>query len=699
MSKEKHNHSECHHNHDHKHHDNECGCHHHDHDESHSECHHKHEHKCEHHHEDECNCGCHHHAHHHEDHEQCGCCHEGCGCNHDHGKNHFLILLIRSIISITLIIISTFFEGYIQNSILVISYLVIAYDVLFSAVKNVIKGRAFDENFLMSIASITALVVPFFTSKANIDPYDGIMVIILYQIGEYIQHKAVDKSKKSISEMLELDVETVTIVRDNEYVEIGVEEIELDDVIVVKPGDLLVVDGIVIKGTSSINTSVLTGESMPKEVFENDEVLSGCINNDGLLLVRATTTIKNSTTAKVKDVVEKANKNKATLDRFFTKFAKVYTPVVIGISLFIMFVLPLILGFEKHFLTYLYKGLAIMVISCPCALVISIPLSYFMGIGKAAKNQILVKGASYLEILSEIDSILFDKTGTLTKGEFMVAKVESNKLKLMNYLLYSIEKNFTHAIAQSITNYLKNDVVELEITDLVNLPGYGVKAMYQGKNVLVGNAKLLEENNIEFSKVDSTTTVIYVGYDEEFIGYLILEDELKNDAVETLNKLINNYDIHIISGDKYESVKKISQQLNVSNYYAELLPQEKVEIVKKLKEGKNIIYVGDGINDAACLLEATVGMGMRSLGSDIAINASDIVLMDDSIESVEKAIRISKKTKRIVIQNIVFSLGVKVLVMLLAILLEVPMYLAIIADVGVAMIAVLNSLRIMYGKI
>ena len=701
MSKEKYNHSCCH-NHKHKHRDNECGCQHHDHDESHSECHHKHEHKCEchcHHHEDECNSGCHHHEHHHEDHEQCGCCHEGCGCNHNHGENHFLVLLIRSVISIILIIISTFFNGYIQNSILVISYLIISYDVLFSAVKNVVKGRAFDENFLMSIASITALVVPFFTSKANIDPYDGIMVIILYQVGEYIQHKAVDKSKKSISEMLELDVETVTVVRNDEYVEIGVEEIKLDDVIVVKPGDLLVVDGIVVKGTSSINTSALTGESMPKEIFANDEVLSGCINNDGLLLVKATTTIKNSTTAKVKDVVEKANKNKATLDRFFTKFAKVYTPVVIVISLFIMFVLPLILGFEKHFLTYLYKGLAIMVISCPCALVISIPLSYFMGIGKAAKNQILVKGASYLEILSDIDSILFDKTGTLTKGEFIVTKVESIDLKLMNDLLYSIEKNFTHAIARSITNYLKNDVVELEITDLVNLPGYGVKAMYQGKNVLVGNAKLLEENNVEFSKVDSTTTVIYVSYDGEFLGYLILEDELKNDAVETLNKLINNYDVHIISGDKHESVKNLSQRLNVSNYYAELLPQEKVEIVKKIKKGKNIIYVGDGINDAACLLEATVGMGMRSLGSDIAINASDIVLMDDSIESVEKAIRISKKTKRIVIQNIVFSLGVKVLVMLLAILLEVPMYLAIIADVGVAMIAVLNSLRIMYGEI
>ena len=687
MSKHKQNKSCCHHEHYHEeccHHEH----HHHHHEEASCGCHHKH------HHHEEMSCGCHHEHHHHHHEEGCGC-----GCSHDHGKNHFMFILVRSVISIILIVVSTFVDGYIKNLILVISYLSIAYDVLFSAFKNVIKGRAFDENFLMSIASITALVVPFFTTKANIDPYDGIMVIILYQIGEYIQHKAVDKSKKSITEMLELDVETATIVKDDEYMEVNVENIEINDIVVVRPGELFVVDGIIVKGTSTINTSALTGESMPKDVCENDEVLSGCINNDGLLLVKATTTFNNSTTAKVKEIVEKANKNKANIDRFFTKFARVYTPVVIGISLFIMFVLPLVLGFEEHFLTYLYKGLAIMVISCPCALVISIPLSYFMGIGKAAKNQILVKGASYLEVLSDIDVVLFDKTGTLTKGEFVVTKEESNNLKLMKELLYSIEKNFTHTIAISITRYLEGNTSELEITDLVNLPGYGVKALYDGKKVLVGNAKLLEENKIKFNKIESTTTVIYVSYDSEFLGYLILEDELKNDAVETLINIIRNYEVHIISGDKEESVKKTAERLNVKDYHFELLPQEKVSIVRKLKENKNIIYVGDGINDAACLLEATVGIGMRSLGSDVAINASDIVLMDDSVESVEKAIKISKKTKKIVIQNIVFSLGVKVLVMLLAIFLEVPMYLAIIADVGVAMIAVLNSLRIMYGKI
>lgn len=663
-----------HHHHHEEHH--ECGCHNHRNDEHHD-------------------CECHHHEHHHEH----SCSHEGCGCGHEHKEGHFLFLLIRVLLSIVLIIISTLFEGYFKNIILSISYLIIAYDVLYSAFKNILKGKAFDENFLMSIASLTALVVPFFTTEAHIDPYDGILVIILYQIGEFIQHKAVDKSKKSITQMLDLDVEIVTILVDEEHQEINVNDIKIDDIIVVRPGDLLVVDGIVVKGSSSLNTSALTGESMPKDVYENDLVLSGCINNDGLLHVKATSTFNNSTTAKVKEIVEKANQNKAKLERFFTRFAKVYTPIVIGISLFIMFILPLILGFDEYFLTYLYKGLAIMVISCPCALVISIPLSYFMGIGKAAKNQILVKGASYLEILCDVDAILFDKTGTLTKGEFIVTNIESKDLDLMKKLLYSVEKNFTHSIATSITKYLEDKVDEVEITDLINLPGYGVKAKYNSKDVLIGNAKLLEENKIDFNKIESSSTVIYVSYDNKYLGYLIIEDELKNDAVKTLNELVKNYEIHIISGDKQESVRQVSEALGVSNYHYELLPIDKVNILKEIKKNKKVIYVGDGINDAACLIESTVGIGMRSIGSDIAVNASDIVLMDDKLESIEKAIKISKKTKKIVIQNIVFSLTVKVLVMLLAILIEVPMYIAIIADVGVAMLAVLNALRIMYCKI
>ena len=657
-------------------------------------CHnHTHDEHNHYHHHDGC-CG-----HHHHDEECCCSHHEGCGCGHEHKENHFLILIIRAVVTIVLLVVSSFLGDFFKNILLIIAYIIISYDILWNAFKNIIKGRAFDENLLMSLASTTALIVPIFTSESHIDQYDGIMVMILYQIGEFIQHKAVDKSKKSITDMLDLDVEEVTIICEEELKVTNVKDVKLDDIILVMPGDMIVVDGIIVNGSSTLNTSSLTGESIPVSVESGDKVLSGSINNEGVLQLKATSTFDNSTTAKVKQVVEKANKNKASLDRFFTRFARVYTPVVIVISLFIMFVMPLILGYEKHFLSYLYKGLAIMVISCPCALVISIPLAYFMGIGKAAKNQILIKGASYLEILSEIDTILFDKTGTLTKGNFVISDINSIDLKLMKDILFSVESYFTHAIAVSITNALKDEAEELEIENLVNIPGYGVKASYQDRQIIIGNSRLLKENNIIFDEIDATSTVTYVAYNNKFLGYVVIEDELKNDAVKTINELLTNHKIYIISGDKNTSVKKVAEKLNINNYYYGLLPNDKLKVLEEVKGNGKVIYVGDGINDAACLVSATVGIAMKSIGSDIAIEASDIVLMNDDLEAIAKAIKISRKTKRIVIQNIVFSLSVKFIVMLAAILIGVPMYLAIIADVGVAMLAVLNSLRIMYTKI
>ena len=669
----------------------------HHHCESHE--HDKHEKECcgheHHHHTEECCC------HHHEEHHSCGCGHEhsSCGCGHSHGNNHLVFILVRAVLSIILMIASTFINGLGKNIILLVSYFIISYDILWQAFKNIIKGRAFDENFLMSIASLTALIVPMFTLEAHIDQYDGILVMILYQIGEYIQHKAVDKSQKSISEMLDLDVSEVDIIVDGKTKKVDVKHIKEDDILLVMPGDILVIDGIVVHGTSSLNTASLTGESAPIDVSEGDKVLSGSINNDGVLHVKATSRFNTSTTAKVKEIVEQANKNKASIDRFFSRFAKVYTPIVILISLIVMFILPLVFGFEEHFLPYLYKGLAVMVISCPCALVISIPLAYFMGIGKAAKNQILVKGASYLEILNEIDVILFDKTGTLTKGQFVITEIKSGNIELMKNLLYSVEKNFTHTIATSITNGLKEDSIELELTDLNNLPGLGVKAKYNGKIVIIGNEKLLLNSKISFEKINSSTTTIYVAYNGKYLGYLTMEDEIKNDAVKAINELSNKRRICVISGDKKEPVEKVCNVLKINEYYYELLPNDKLRVLEEIKGNKQVIYVGDGINDAACLVSATVGIAMKSIGSDVAINASDIVLMNDNLESVTKAIKISKKTKNIVIQNIIFSLVVKIVVMLLAIFVGVPMYVAIIADVGVALIAVLNALRIMYTKI
>ena len=661
-------------------------------------CNHHHE---EHHHHEHHDCGCGHHHHDHE-HHSCGC---GCGCSHDSdcgcGHEHidFKMLVLRIFISVVLMIVSFFIEGIAKNILLAVAYLLVSYDVLENAFKNIIKGKLFDENFLMSLASLTALIVPFFTTEANIDPYDGIFVIILYQVGEFIQHKAVDKSKQSISEMLDLDIIMVEVIVGNEEDFKLASEINLGDIIVLKPGEKMVVDGVVVKGSSTINTQSLTGESMPQAVFVGDKVLSSSINNEGVLYIEATSTFTTSTTARVKKVVEEANDNRAKLDTFFAKFAKIYTPVVILISLIVMFLLPLFFGFEEYFLEFLYKGLAIMVISCPCALVISIPLSYFMGIGKAARNQILVKGASYLEILTNIDTIVFDKTGTLTKGTFSVTTEESNDLELMHNLLYSAEKNFTHAIAISITEYLKDKTNEIELMELSNIPGYGVSAVYNNKKVFIGNEKLLEINNIKFVKVDTNYTTIYVSYGEDCLGYILIEDTLKNDAPKAINELLNKYELYVLSGDKKESVCNTCKTLNISNYEAELLPDGKYNSLVKISENKKVMYVGDGINDAACLIKSDIGLAMNSIGSDIAISASDIVLMDDNLESIITAIKIAKKTKNIVITNIVFSLVVKVLVMFIAICFNIPMSIAIIADVGVALIAIANALRIMYGKI
>ena len=386
-----------------------------------------------HHHDGNHDCCCGHDGHHHHDnccshdHDECGC---GCNHNHNHEKKYKFILLVRVILSLLLLVLAFFIDNITVETILLIaSYLIIAYDILFQAIKNIFKGKIFDENFLMSVASLTALIVYIFNKEAGIDGFDGVLVILLYQVGEFLQHLAVDKSKDSISKMLDLNVEYVTKVNDENEEKVKVQDIKLNDVLLIKAGDIIPVDGIIIEGSSSLNTSSLTGESKPIEVYINDKVLSGSINNDGVIKIKATSTSKDSTTAKVKKVIEEASKNKAKGERFITKFAKIYTPIVIFISLFVMFVIPLILGFNEYFLTYLYKGLAIMVISCPCALVISIPLSYFMGIGKGAKNGILVKGSNYLEILSSIKSILLLSCFDISNIPFVKVPVLSNARK------------------------------------------------------------------------------------------------------------------------------------------------------------------------------------------------------------------------------------------------------------------------------
>lgn len=661
---------------------------------------HTNKHKKKHHHEHDC-CS---HSH---EHDHCCCSHShehhdsGCGCNHKHhnSKKDIVILIVRGLTSLSLLIASFFLKDIYQIITLSLSYAIIAYDIVFNAFKNIFKGKLFDENFLMTLASLTALIVYFIKPEAGIDGFDGVLVILLYQIGEFFQHYAADKSNKSISSMLELNIKHVVRINENKEERIQLSEIKVGDVLLIKPGDTIPTDGVVIYGHSSLNTSSLTGESKPLDVTLNDKVLSGYINNDGIIHIKAITVYEDSTSSKVMKMINEASKKQASGERFITKFAKIYTPIVILISLFVMFIIPLILGFETHFSSYLYKGLSIMVISCPCALVISIPLSYFMGIGRSAKNAILVKGGSYLEALSNIDAIAFDKTGTLTKGSFEVKEIKGNDEKLLKELLYAFEKNVSHPIGISISNYLKDKVDEIKIDNMVNIPGYGMKGLYNNIEVLVGNYKLLKENNIDVDLIDKVGSIVYVSYNHTYLGYALIKDTIKQEAKSSIKELNKKYEICLISGDNKNSVKEVAEELNINNYYYEMLPNQKEKIIKGLSMEKNTVYVGDGINDASCLLISDVGIAMKSLGSDIAINASDIVIMDDKISSVNKAIRIAKKTMKVVKTNIVLSILLKVLVMILAIFIKVPMFVAIIADVGVCLLAIFNSLTIMYGKI
>lgn len=668
------------------HHHHNCNCHHDDHQDN----NHHHHHHCNYHHDDHQDNNLHHH---HED---------GCNCHHHHGKNkkkHQLILMIRVIFSLIILVVSFFINQELIKSIfLVVSYIIIAYDIIFYAFKNLFKGKLMDENFLMTIASLTALIVHFINKDVNIDAFDGVLVILLYQVGEFFQHLAVDKSKDSISKMMDLDIDNVIKIIDNNEEIIDINDIKVDDILLIKPGKKIPVDGIIVEGSSSLNTASITGESKPIEVYKNDKVVSGCINNDGVLKIKAISTTKNSTTAKVKKIIDEASKNKSSSEKFITKFAKIYTPIVILLSLCVIFIIPLILGFKENFITYLYKGLSIMVISCPCALVLSIPLSFFIGIGKCAKEGILVKGSNYLESLSLVDLIAFDKTGTLTKGTFNVNKIESNNKELMETLLYSCEKNFLHPISVSISNYLMNKVKEVKIENLINIPGYGIKGSYENKEILIGNYKFLKEHNIEVPSIHECGTIVYVSYDNAYLGYVLITDCIKEDADETLKKLNKKYQIYLISGDNKEVVLKVANELNIKNVYYETLPEDKLNIINKLKEKNRVAYVGDGINDVACLLASSCGIAMKSLSDDITLSASDIVIMDDKVFNIVKAIKISNKTMKIVKQNIIFSISIKILVMVLAMIINIPMFVAIIADVGVCLLAICNSLRIMYRK-
>ncbi|MEN8078432.1 heavy metal translocating P-type ATPase [Clostridioides difficile] len=573
------------------------------------------------------------------------------------------------------------------------SYLVIGGEVVLTAIKNIARGEVFDENFLMSIATIGA----FFIGEYP----EAVAVMLFYQIGEVFQGYAVNKSRKSISSLMNIRADYANVLRNNSEVKVSPEEVVLDEIIVIKPGERIPLDGIVLEGTSFIDTSALTGESVPREVNVGSEILSGAINNNGVLKVKVNKEYGQSTVARILELVENASNKKAPTEKFITKFAKVYTPIVVAISVLVAVIPPLVIK-DATFSEWIYKALSILVVSCPCALVVSIPLGFFSGIGGASKKGILVKGGNYLESLKDSEIVVFDKTGTLTKGVFNVTQINPKNISKEELLEITAigESLSNHPIAISIANAYGKEIDKNEIKDYKEISGHGIEVTIRGKNVLLGNSKLMRVNNINYEEIDSIGTIVHVAVNEEYKGNIVISDEVKDNVKEALKELksVGIKKTVMLTGDNKVVAEKVAKSIGIDEVYSELLPGDKVNkvetiLTEKTSKGK-VLFVGDGINDAPVLARADIGVAMGGIGSDAAIEAADVVLMKDKVEAIAEAIRVSRRTNKILWQNIIFSLGVKVAVMILVVLGLTDMWAAVFADVGVTLIAVLNSMRI-----
>ncbi len=618
-------------------------------------------------------------------------------CEHHHHvheeENNERIILSRIVLAILLFITAMLFthSTILKCTVLGMAYLIAGYDILIKALKNIIKGKVFDENFLMGIATIGAIGIKEYP--------EAVMVMVLYQIGEYLQDKAVEKSQNSITELMDIRPDYANIEKNGDLTKISPYEVKIGDTIIVKTGEKIPLDGIIIDGTATLDTSALTGESRPREVKIGDEAISGCINTNGLLKIRVTKKYGQSTVSKILDLVENASSKKTKTENFITKFAKIYTPVVVLAALFLAILPPLIFG--SNFSVWINRALTFLVISCPCALVISVPLGFFAGIGGASKCGILVKGSSYLELLSKPETIVFDKTGTLTQGCFKVVKIvqqeNTTKEELLELTAYA-ESYSNHPIALSIKKAYDKNIDKNRISEISEIAGNGVRAEINGCSILVGNENLLKNHNISYQKANETGTIVYTAKNSKFLGYIVISDELKEDAQKAIIELKKlKLQTVMLTGDTEESGLAVAKELNIDKAYTQLLPIDKVDkiedIIEQKTKNKSVIFVGDGINDAPVLTRADVGIAMGGLGSDAAIEAADVVIMDDKPTKVATAIKIAKQTLTIVKENITFALGIKVLFLILGAFGFVTMWGAVFADVGVTLIAVLNSLR------
>lgn len=619
-----------------------------------------------------------------------------CEHHHEYEDENKKSPLLRIGLAIAVFLCGTFLpvEGVVKFAVFFVAYLIAGGDILLKAFRNIIKGEVFDENFLMSIATLGAFSIKEFP--------EAVMVMILYQVGEYFQDKAVDKSRKSISTLMDIRPDYANVEQNGELVKKSPDTVNIGDVIVVKTGEKIPLDGIVVDGSAVVDTSALSGESLPRSLKIGDNAISGCINTNGVIKIKVSKKFEESTVSKILELVENASKNKSKAENFITKFAKIYTPAVV-LGAVLLVVIPLMFG--GVFSVWFQRALTFLVISCPCAIVISVPLGFFAGIGGASRVGILVKGSAYVEALSRPYAVVFDKTGTLTKGSFVVTEFNSVGISKEELIEISAkaEAYSNHLIALSIKKAYGKPIDNHEISDVEEIAGNGVKVLLNGEEILVGNLKLMEKFGVTCNVSSAVGTVVYVAKNRIFVGHIVISDELKDDSAEGIKVLKKLCDkVVMLSGDGFSAVQNVAQKLGIDDFYAQLLPENKVEkleeiIVEKPRK-KSVIFVGDGINDAPVLMRADIGIAMGGLGSDAAIEAADVVIMDDKISKVSLAIKLAKRTMTIVFQNIIFALGVKALFLICGALGFVTMWGAVFADVGVTLIAVLNSLRALQTK-
>ena len=608
--------------------------------------------------------------------------------------------LTRIIIAFLFVIISFLikFNNSLYNNILFfIAYVIVGYDIVLKAIRNISRGHVFDENFLMTIATIGAILIR--------ELPEGVAVMLFYQVGELFQSYAVDRSRKSVASLMDIRPDYANVYRNKEISKVDPDDVSVGEIILVKPGEKIPLDGTVIEGESMINTLALTGESIPKHVTKGENVLSGCINNDGTLKIRVDKEFEESTVSKILDLVENASSRKSRSENFISKFAKYYTPIVVIIAVVLSIVPPFIID-GALFKDWVYRALSFLVVSCPCALVISIPLSFFGGIGAASRIGVLVKGSNYLEALANTEIIVCDKTGTLTEGVFKVQKVDAIDYQdedLLKYAAYC-ECFSNHPIAISLREAYNKNIDESLVTKTKEISGKGVFSIVDKRKVLVGNKKLMDKYKIDFKESSEVGTVIYVAIDNKFVGSIVIADKIKDDSYKAVKlfKKNNVERIIMLTGDLENISKDVANKLNLDEYYAELLPQDKVSLVEKFIRQKSsngkLVFIGDGINDAPVLALTDIGIAMGGLGSDAAIEASDVVIMTDEVSKLASCIEISKKTMRIVKENIIFAISVKILVLILSALGIASMWAAVFADVGVSVLAILNALRILVVK-